>query len=111
MNDQYLKMGYNVTDTPERWAILKLPDNFYKVFGTWAGGYLGRDSWRLNSGIRKMEEDEHFYYFFGFSGSCYQCRKGSYGISSSYGQSVLNEILNRGNGEIELLKDVKEMEL
>lgn len=33
-------MKRNISETPERWVILKLPNNYYKVFGTWAGGYL-----------------------------------------------------------------------
>jgi hypothetical protein len=44
----------NVSETPENWVILKITNNgeiVYKVFGSWAGGYLGSDNWRINSGI------------------------------------------------------------
>ena len=46
-------MKRNISETPERWVILRLSDNFYKVFGTWAGGYLDGDKWKLNSGNRE----------------------------------------------------------
>ena len=36
-------MKRNISETPERWVILKIPNNYYKVFGTWAGGYLDGD--------------------------------------------------------------------
>jgi len=96
-------MKRNVTETPERWVILKLPNNYFKVFGTWAGGYLDGDRWKLNSGIEKTEQDDDYYYFIGFSGSCYKCRKKGYGISTSYGRLVLNKIIEQGNGQIELM--------
>jgi hypothetical protein len=44
----------NVSETPENWVILKITNNgeiVYKVFGSWVGGYLGSDNWRINSGI------------------------------------------------------------
>lgn len=92
-------------ETPERWVIIKLPNDNYKVFGTWAGGYLDRDIWKLNSGISKVEQDENFYYFIGFSGSCYKCHKKGYGIATSYLLGVLNKIIERGNGHIKLMED------
>jgi len=98
-------MDRNITEIPERWVILKLPNNVYKVFGTWAGGYLGSDRWKLNSGIEKIELDEEFYYFIGFSGNCYKCHKKGYGTATSYGLGVLNKIIEQGNCQIELMKD------
>ena len=94
-----------ITETPQAWVILKLPDNQFKVFGTWSGGYLDSDRYRLNSGIEKVEQDEEYYYFVGFSGSCYKCFKKSYGVVSSYGHSVLNSILNHDKGVVELMED------
>lgn len=94
----------NITETPERWVILKVL-NGYKVYGTWAGGYLDSDSWKLNSGITQVEQDDDYYYFTGYSGSCYKCHKKGYGVMTSYGQGVLNNILDTGEGFIELLDD------
>lgn len=99
-------MQRNISETPERWVIVKLPSNYYKVFGTWAGGYLDGDRWRLNSGIKKIEQDKTFYYFTGFSGSCYKCHKKRYGTTTSYGLGVLNKIIKQGKGQIKLMKDV-----
>ena len=76
-------MGAIVTDKPDKWVIIHIPqNNIYKVFATWAGGYLGGDRWRLNSGINHIEEDQDYYYFFGHSGSCYECHKKAYGVIS-----------------------------
>lgn len=98
-------MERNISETPERWVILKLPNNIYKIFGSWGGGYLESDRWKLNSGIEKIEEDEKFYYFFGFSGSCYKCHKLEYGTATSYGLGILNKIIEQGNGQIQLMED------
>lgn len=97
----------NISESPERWVILKLPDNYYKVFATWAGGYLGSDSWKLNSGIKEVEQDEDFYYFQGFSGSCYKCHKERYGIATSYGQDILNKILEAVKGQVEVMENIE----
>lgn len=93
----------NISETPERWVILKLPDNNYKVFGSWAGGYLDGDRWKLNSGIQKVEQDDDYYYFIGYSGSCYKCNKKGYGIATNYNASVLDGLIEKGNGKLELM--------
>lgn len=70
---------------PDRWLIVRFKkDNqtIYKVLGGWSGGYLDGDSWRLNSGIKNIEEDGDYYLFKGFSGSVYKCHKKSYGANS-----------------------------
>jgi len=98
-------MERNITETPERWVILKLQNDYYKVFGTWAGGYLDGDRWKLNSGVSEVEEDDDFYYFIGFSGSCYKCHKKKYGTVTSYGYEILNKIIKQGDGQIILMED------
>ena len=103
-------MERNISEIPEKWVILKLPNNNYKVFGTCAGGYLDGDRWKLNSGISKVEQDENFYYFIGFSGSCYKCHKKGYGTATSYGLGILNKIIEQGNGQVELMEDVDNWE-
>ncbi len=39
----------NITETPERWVILKIEgdETYFRVFG----GYLDGDRWKMNSGI------------------------------------------------------------
>jgi hypothetical protein len=101
----------NISESPERWVILKLPNNYYKVFATWVGGYLDGDIWKLNSGINKVEQDEDFYYFIGFSGSCYKCHKNGYGTATSYGLDVLNKLIEQGQGKIEIMEDMDDWEI
>ena len=98
-------MEHYITEYPEKWVILKIPNDNYKVFGTWAGGYLDGDRWKLNSGIKEVEQDEDFYYFIGFSGSCYKCHKKGYGTATSYGFGVLSDILEKANGNVELMEN------
>jgi hypothetical protein len=57
------------------------------VFGSWYGGYAGADSWRMNSGIASMIEEDDHYLFIGSSGSTYACHKDMYG-ANVYGMSV-----------------------
>jgi hypothetical protein len=66
--------------TPDNWVVIKLKgdDPHYRVLAGWSGGYATGDSWRLNSGITKVEEDEWYYYFHGSTGSIYECFKGFY---------------------------------
>jgi len=103
-------MDRNISESPDRWVIVKLPNNYYKVFATWTGGYLDGDRWKLNSGISKVEQDENFYYFIGFSGSYYKCHKKGYGTATSWGLSVLNKIIEQGNGQVELMENVEDWE-
>lgn len=98
-------MKRNISETPEKWVILKIKNNCYKVFGTWSGSYLNSDKWKLNSGIEKVEQDDDFYYFIGFSGSCYKCHKKRYGIATTYVAGLLDEIIKKGDGQIELMED------
>lgn len=81
---------------PDLWMLVKITnpegESHYRVFASWYGGYLGSDSWKLNSGITQFDEDENFYLFHGSSGSVYRCNKQAYG-SSGYGMSVLSNMI------------------
>ena len=79
--------------TPEEWALVKIggTDPHYRVFGSWRGGYLTGDSWRLNSGVVSVEEDGDYYLFHGHTGSVYSCHKEAYGIRSPWNASVLGD--------------------
>lgn len=84
--------------TPDKWLVVKIEGGkfslTYKVFACWYGGYLGSDSWKLNSGITKVTKEEDFYLFEGYSGSVYKCHKNTYGVNM-YGHGVLNNIINK----------------
>lgn len=65
---------------PDNWVVVKVKgdDPHYRVLAGWSGGYLDGSSWRLNSGITKVEEDGDYLNFYGSSGSFYKCHKESY---------------------------------
>lgn len=83
-------------ETPNRWVVVRISaegvETIYKVFATWYGGYLGGDSWRMNSGIADVEDDGESFIFIGHSGSRYQCLKHGYGLSG-YGSSIINKFI------------------
>ncbi len=67
--------------TPDNWVVIKLDDGVdphYRVLAGWSGGYTTGNTWRINSGITKVEEDDGYYNFSGSSGSTYSCGKKSY---------------------------------
>lgn len=60
---------------PDAWVILRIEDEdeaIHKVLGGWYGGYLGVNSWRLNSGITRVEQEGDSYSIYGYSGSIYR---------------------------------------
>jgi hypothetical protein len=102
---------------PEQWVLIKITgtDPHYRVFGSWRGGFATSDEWRLNSGIVRVEEDNDFYYFYGHSGSCYQCYKKSYGTDHMglYNTGSIEEYCKNSGGLMEIIPDmpnVMEME-
>ena len=75
--------------TPAEWCLVRINDDLVKVFGSWRGGYISGDSWRINSGIEKVEEDGDYWLFIGYSGSVYKCHKDGYTINSPYNNGIL----------------------
>jgi hypothetical protein len=65
---------------PDNWVVIKLKgdDPHYRVLAGWSGGYTTGDSWRMNSGITKVELKGDQYIFYGSSGSQYICHKECY---------------------------------
>ena len=80
--------------TPDKWTILEItPEQggtYYKVFGSWGGGYVDGDYWRVNSGIESVTQDKDYFYFKGYSGSVYSCKKGYYGVVGASNRGVLD---------------------
>lgn len=92
---------------PDSWVVIKMTNKdktFYKVLGGWSGGYLNGTSWRLNSGIEKVELNNDRYIFHGASGSVYSCHKESYGLKMSTA-GTWNEMKTRYPDQVELLDD------
>jgi len=91
--------------TPDKWLMVKLTNkenkSHYRIFACWYGGYLGSDSWQLNSGVTKITEDARSYYFEGSSGSVYICNKSFYG-SSGYGAGVLGDLITESKDTLDI---------
>lgn len=97
---------------PDSAVVIKVThdnDTHFRVFGGWLGGYTTGSSWRVNSGVAKVEHDKEYYYFYGESGSIYKCRKGS-DYFDSYLSGVLNNLCgsvkeNGGDTEVYVLDE------
>ena len=105
---------------PESWVIIKIINDktdkvLYKVFGSWRGNFVNSDSWRLNSGITRVGEQENLYIFSGESGSSYYCfKKGEGSPMGSYNTSVLGQLMNQLNSKDGITAEVvkaKEIQL
>jgi hypothetical protein len=87
--------GSKMIHKPDNWVVIKFEGKtpHYKILGGWSGGYLDGDSWRMNSGIVRVEEENDRLNFYGASGSCYSCHKESYTLrmNNAYVWSKLNE--------------------
>jgi hypothetical protein len=103
---------------PDKWVMLKFNyrgEIIYKILASWYGGYARGDSWKLNSGVTKIEEEGQLYRFHGTSGSVYQCHKATYGMSA-YSMGILanfqEQVKEMDNVTLELLTaDTNFMEL
>lgn len=94
--------------TPDTWVVLKIQHNsetLYKVLAGWSGGYLDGDSWRMNSGIAEVKADSDGYFFFyGSSGSCYQCHKHSYRLTVATA-GIYSQLKERFGDMVELMPE------
>lgn len=93
--------------TPDKWVIVKFakPDGevFYKVLGSWSGGYLHGDSWRLSSGLEKIEVDGNYLLMRNYSGSTYKVHKNMEGmnvIASGVYNSMKKDALEQHSVEV-----------
>jgi len=66
-------------NTFDNWVIVQAPNkSHYRILAGSSGGYLHGSSWRLNSGIVRVEpEGETHLLFYGSSGSVYLVNKTS----------------------------------
>lgn len=91
---------------PNHWSMVETSKGHHKIFGSWSGGYLDGDSWKLNSGIERVIYDPvtYTYYVYGFSGSIYRVTPSNYG-ASGYNTMVLNNLIENSNGKMKLLTE------
>lgn len=101
-------MNNQSTYTPDRWVVVKIEGKdvplVYKVFACWYGGFLNGDSWKMNSGIKKVRKMKKYWLFDGFSGSIYQCHSEAYG-TNMYGAGVLNNFIEKAK-EVDTIIEV-----
>jgi ketosteroid isomerase-like protein len=94
---------------PDAWVIVKITpreegeDAIFKVLGGWSGGYLQGDSWRMNSGITKVEDGGDVWLVHGHSGSVYKLRKGGERVTMIMG-GVLAQL-----GDAAAIVDISEV--
>lgn len=95
---------------PDNWVIIKIDNKkdpiFYKVLGGWSGGYLDGNSWRMNSGIVSIKEDDEYYYFGGSSGSVYKCFKKSEFVRMNI-SGIYDQLMEKDGVECVPVEDIK----
>lgn len=95
--------------SPDEWILLDYTDSsdphyrIYAVWDSWA------NSWRVNSGIVSVTEDEGFYYFRGYTNSTYKCDKKTYGIKNNYGNYVLESFRVKSQGKIKPINEMPDI--
>ena len=92
---------------PDNWVVLKIDYKgkaIYKVLAGWSGGYLDGDSWRMNSGITRVEDHETYYSFYGYSGSVYKVWKDHYGLRMN-NVDVYNQLKVRYGDAVEAMPE------
>jgi hypothetical protein len=93
---------------PDHWVIIKIDSEkygvVYKVLAGWYGGYLGSDSWRMNSGITQCIEEGNYWLFIGSSGSTYVCHKDTYGLSMKTTGGIWNQLEAKYGDKVELME-------
>ena len=96
---------------PDNWILVKIAGTHphYRVFAVWRGGYINGDSWRMNSGVVGVDEDDDYYYFKGHSGSVYECHKLAYGRIGGYGSSVLYGYVENSAGTLEVIQEMPDV--
>ena len=102
MSDEWTSQQTSIYK-PDNWVMIKIYNNgepFYKIVGGWSGGYLDGNSWRINSGVTKVEETEDRYFFYGSSGSVYKCRKDSNMVRMNIANIVKSVEDNPGVGMV-----------
>ena len=95
--------------TPDNWVVLKISipghETLYKVLAGWSGGYLDGDSWRMNSGITRVEQPgDGWNLFYGASGSCYECHEKRYGLRMN-NSGIYSKLKEQFGDSVELMPD------
>lgn len=99
---------------PDGWVILKFtPANekhYYKIFGSWRGGYLNGGSWRLSSGSEELpvlSKCELFWVWEQCSGSCYELPVNEEDGLTYYTGNVLSRMIDKSSPSEVLIEKIK----
>lgn len=93
--------------TPDRWVLVEVQSSkgpYLKVFGSWAGGYLGSDSWKLSSGTTGVQREGSSFVLPQESGSTYYVGEGGHG-TTGYGGAVLAGFLEKFPEKLRVLPE------
>ena len=93
---------------PDCWVVLKLPEG-YKVLAGWSGGYLDGDSWRMNSGVTRVDiqrdwRDEEYLVFHGHTGSEYWCHRELYRLKMPMA-GIYNQLKEKYPNQVEIMPE------
>ena len=91
---------------PDNWVVVHIKGDtpHYKILAGWSGGYLDGDSWRMNSGITNVEEDQDTFRFRGTTGSWYTCRKGAYCLRRNNAH-IWDQLQEKYGDKVELMPE------
>ena len=93
--------------SPDTWSVIKMTHRggtIYKILGGWYGDLVDGDSWRLNSGVERVELSDGQYHFHGSSGSVYKCSPIDYGMRRPT-IDIWSTMKDRFPDQVELLED------
>lgn len=90
---------------PDNWVVIRIKgdDPHYKVLAGWSGSYAYGDSWRMNSGVTRVEKGSTSWKFYGHSGSIYECGFHNYGLR--YNNIGVWHDLQKAHGDIVEIMD------
>lgn len=94
---------------PDNWVVIRIQLNehafpIYKVIAGWSGSYTTGDSWRMNSGITRVEAAGKYWRFYGSSGSCYVCHKEQYQLRMN-NAGIYNQLKDKFGDKVHIMPD------
>ena len=91
---------------PDNWVVVHIKGDkpHYKVLAGWSGGYTTGSSWRMNSGIVEVIEEDDHYLFIGSTGSTYACHKDMYGLRMNNAH-IMEQLKQLHGDKVEMLDE------
>jgi len=91
---------------PDGWCILKMPTDYYRIFGGFAGGYAQGDSWKFSSAIVELTREDGQYTIRTFSGSEYVLTDSAENRFTAWCDSILQQIIEIHSAKIVPIDEV-----